>query len=245
VNYHVRVFLDRFEEAEALAGAPEAGELYRAFDPERRQRVSLRLLPAGPYEVPAVDHPCVRRVLNSFEADGRRVLVEEWVEGETLDRVIERAEPVPLGERSTWLRCLAGALVAAHEAGVVHGSVAPGWVVVSEDGEPKLAGLGTGPLLGREDADPEDDAFAFGLLAYELLTGRLPFPGVDLAETRRRIDAGEPFDGVAELVPDGPPDVATAIVTCLASEADRLAGLLALGARDEPSVFAPEPSGNR
>jgi serine/threonine protein kinase len=245
VNYHVRVFLDRFEVAEALAGAPEAGELYRAFDPERLQPVSLRVLPAGPYEVPAVDHPCVRRVLNSFEADGRRVLVEEWVEGETLDRVIERAEPVPLGERSTWLRCLAGALVAAHEAGVVHGSVAPGWVVVSEDGEPKLAGLGTGPLLGREDADPEDDAFAFGLLAYELLTGRLPFPGVDLAETRRRIDAGEPFDGVAELVPDGPPDVATAIVTCLVSEADRLAGLVALGGRDEPSVSAPEPSGNR
>jgi hypothetical protein len=209
------VFLDRFEEVEPLVGAPEAGEVSRAFDPERRQPVLLRVLPAGPYEIPAVDHPCVRRVLDTFEADGWRVLVEEWVEGETLDRWMERAATVPLEVRIGWLVSLAEALMTAHEADVVHGALAPAWIAVPDPAEPKLAGLGVGALLHGMEASPEDDAFAFGLLAYELLTGRLPFSASSAEEVRQRLKAHQRYVPASDLEADVPREIDFAIERCL------------------------------
>jgi hypothetical protein len=190
---------DRYTDVVSL-GATEAGILYRAVDPVLGRTVLLRALPAGPYEPPEVEHPCVVNVLGSFEEEFRRVLVEEWVDGRSLEELMEEGvESIPMARRIEWLRCLAGALVTAHRAGFVHGALSAAWVIVPDDDGPlRLAGLGVARPFGGTDPDPADDAADIGLLARDLLSG----PGV-------------------------PPDVARAIQSCLAADEDRRLDALA------------------
>ncbi len=93
-----------------------------------------------------------------------------------------------------------GGLAVAHRAGLVHRDIKPENVLISDDGEVKIADfglvravaeakitstsviLGTAAYLSPEqvstgDADPRSDVYAVGILTYELLTGVTPFTG--------------------------------------------------------------------
>ena len=129
------------------------------------------------------------------------------------DDVLDPGEDVyDLPAVAAVLRPVLGGLAVAHRAGLVHRDIKPENVLVSDDGDVKIADfglvravadakitstsviLGTAAYLSPEqvstgDAGPRSDVYSVGILAYELLTGATPFTGDSaLAVAYQRID---------------------------------------------------------
>lgn len=146
-------------------------------------------------------------------------LVMELVEGGTLRELLRERGPMPPHAAAAVLAPVLGGLAVAHAAGLVHRDIKPENVLISDNGEVKIADfglvravadakitstsviLGTAAYLSPEqvstgDADPRSDVYAVGILAYELLTGSTPFTGDSaLAVAYRRMDHDVPAPG--------------------------------------------------
>ncbi len=127
-------------------------------------------------------------------------LVMELIEGGTLRELLRERGPMPPHAVAAVLRPVLSGLAVAHRSGLVHRDIKPENVLISDDGDVKIADfglvravaeakitstsviLGTAAYLSPEqvgtgDADPRSDVYAVGILAYELLTGDTPFTG--------------------------------------------------------------------
>jgi serine/threonine-protein kinase len=143
-------------------------------------------------------------------------LVMELVEGGTLRELLAERGPMPPHAVAAVLRPVLGGLAAAHRAGLVHRDVKPENVLISDEGEVKIADfglvravaeagitstsviLGTAAYLSPEqvkdgNAGPRSDVYATGIVAYELLTGQTPFSGdTALSVAYQRLDTDVP-----------------------------------------------------
>ena len=204
----------------------------------------------------------------------------EWVPGTSLARA-PIARPC---SQSDFLRIglpVAEALAAAHSCGIVHRDVKPGNILIGEDGRVKLvdfglaklrdaqvqltrapAILGTPAYMSPEQASgtnvgPRSDVFSFGVVAYEMLTGKLPFEGESLPAVFFAITA-KPHVPLATHRPDLPPQLTALIEHCLKKRpSDRFAdgaelaqdlhsALRSLSAAETRSVpVPPAPSASR
>jgi hypothetical protein len=148
-----------------------------------------------------IDHPNVVRVIDVGKHDDKYYLVMEFVEGETLDRILDRERRLSLERATRLIREVAAGLAAAHRAGIIHRDVKPGNIIVSRDGKPHLTDFGLarhtetrkgltieGTFLGTpEYASPEQvegrrldhrtDLYSLGVTYFQLLSGTLPFLG--------------------------------------------------------------------
>ncbi len=153
----------------------------------------------------AVPDPRFLRVLDAAVYDGSGYVVREWVRGRSLSAVLVDG---PLSPTSAGVlgRELAGAVAAAHAAGVHHLRLSPAMVIVADDGAVKITGLGTeaalhGIAVTDEEAAAAQDAAGIGRVLYAALTGRWPGVGTDLppaptvdgrAARPRQVRAGVP-----------------------------------------------------
>lgn len=143
-------------------------------------------------------------------------LVMELIDGGTLRELLAERGPMPPHAVAAVLAPVLGGLAVAHRAGLVHRDIKPENVLISDDGEVKIADfglvravaeakitstsviLGTAAYLSPEqvrtgDADPRSDVYAVGILTYELLTGETPFTGDSaLAVAYQRMDNDVP-----------------------------------------------------
>lgn len=150
-----------------------------------------------------VTHPNVVRTIQIGEdGEGRHFLAIEWASGEILDRYIRRASPVPLADAAEIVLQIADAVHAAHTAGIVHRDLKPENVMydpesrrvklldfgiamdtdISSDERLTRAGFFVGTLtyvapeaLSGAVVTPAADQYSLATIAYNLLTGALPF----------------------------------------------------------------------
>jgi len=190
----------------------------------------------------AIHHQNTVAVYDCFAWRGERFIVQEYVPGEDLSAVLKIVRRIPSRIAGMVALELARGLEEVHARGVVHRDLKPANVLVGRAGEVKLADFGialeqrktaltqVGHAVGTpgymspeqhrgEKADPRSDAFAFGVLLYEILTGALPFQESDDAEGDepsliRQIEAGR-FAPVRKLAPGTPRALARLIVRCL------------------------------
>jgi len=196
----------------------------------------------------SLHHPGIVQVYRFGSAEGVHYLVSEYVEGATLAEVVEqerqrrlasggaeRAAGLARSERLGWYhRCaeivadVAQALDAAHRSGIVHADVKPGNILMSREGNPRLAdfglarpfgatdqgggldALGTCYYLSPEQAsaaqrpiDRRSDVFSLGVVLYEALTLARPFDGTTISEVLRVLleCAPEPIEKRDRFVP--------------------------------------------
>src|SRR5262249_5652573 len=112
-------------------------ELIRRFEQEARAASAL-------------NHPNIVTVYEIGEIEGRRFIVTEYVEGKTLRQQIEDApqRQIRLTEALGFAEQVAGALQAAHEAGIAHRDIKPENVMVRKDGLVKVLDFGLAKLSG-------------------------------------------------------------------------------------------------
>jgi eukaryotic-like serine/threonine-protein kinase len=208
-----------------------------------------------------LSHPGIATVY-SFEQFGEALyIVSEFVNGNTLLKVIGGG-PVAIPQLIDIAIQLSGALAAAHEQGIVHRDLKPENVIRTESGAIKILDFGlarfepgmeinpgapitrSGMFLGTPAyASPEQllgtgvdrrtDIFSFGVLLYELATGRHPFGMTDSMSTVARILEAEVPD-LTQLNPAIPKALDGIIRRCLKKKpADRYANTRELQAELE------------
>ena len=209
---------------EAVLGSGGAAEVFLGWHEVLQRRIALKLLHAelqlDPKELArfrrearaasTISHPGIPHIHDFGHSDrGRPYLVMDHVEGQTLARVLRREGALPVARAVDLLLQIAGALAAAHDAGVIHRDLKPDNVMLasgegdSPTGEQvKILDFGLAKVLASDTAelttegsfhgtpeylppelidgrevDHRGDIYSLGVLAHEVLTGEVPFPG--------------------------------------------------------------------
>lgn len=206
----------------------------------------------------ALAHPNTIAIHDLGEIDGTVFLVMELISGVPL-RAYVGDETVPVVQKLRWLVDMARGLGAAHKAGLVHRDVKPTNVMVSEDGVVKVLDFGlakpveassfhsdVGLVAGTPRymapelftgvrADARSDQYAFGITAYELLSG--VHPGRPTGPVPAALDT---------LVPELGAGAARVIARTLARVADeRFATMNDVATALEEQLFAVRESVKR
>ncbi len=219
------------------------GKIYRAYDSTLKRDVALKLARqdregTGPSPADLVEearrmarvrHPNVLTIHGAEIDSGQAGIWSELIEGDTLREMVERDGPLKLEQTLQIARPLSDALAAIHEAGLVHGDIKPGNIMLQSDQQPILMDFGSGgepgtpavtgspvatapELLDGMPLSPESDVYALGVVLYYLLTGRYPQGSASFEELAER-SKGPPVDGGAL-----PRRLRALILQCLSSE---------------------------
>ena len=145
-----------------------------------------------------INHPSVVSVFDQGIVNGAGYLVMELVDGTNLRERLREEGSLSLGETLSIIDSVLEALAPAHRSGLIHRDVKPENVLLTKDGNVKVADFGlaravsdatmatTGSVLGTVayippelvtsgEADARSDIYSVGIMAYELLTGKPPY----------------------------------------------------------------------
>ncbi len=153
----------------------------------------------------AITHPNVCVIHDIQEYTGQQFIVMEYVEGKTLRELVvdpprDKRSTQSISEVLTYALQIGQALHAAHSRGIVHRDITSANIMVNSNGQVKIMDFGLAQLKGVlsptkssgavgtpaylspeqiQDGvtDVRSDIFSFGIVLYEMLTGRLPFGG--------------------------------------------------------------------
>jgi eukaryotic-like serine/threonine-protein kinase len=176
-------------------------------------------------------------------ATARNYIVMEFVDGESCAEILRDHGPMSTRDAVNVLSQACRGLDYAHRNGVVHRDVKPGNLLRSRDNAVKLADFGiakaaeqsditkVGSVLGTaaylspeqargEPAGPASDLYALGVVAYQLLAGRLPYDAASLTDLARLQETSPP-PRLDELNPDVPSALAEAVMVALHRDPER------------------------
>ena len=226
------------------------GEVYRADDLTLDQPVALKFLS----ERAAVDdgklaqfhnelriarqvsHKNVCRLYDLGDADGRRFLTMEYVDGEDLASLLRRIGRIPQDKAIELARQLCAGVAAAHERGVLHRDLKPANVMIDGDGNIRITDFGIATVGGGGDAtfsgtpqymapeqlagrpaSTQSDIYALGLILFEIFTGRRAYDAKTLGDLKQLHDTGT-VTTPSSIVRDLDPAIERVILRCLSKD---------------------------
>jgi tetratricopeptide (TPR) repeat protein len=226
------------------------GVVYKARDPLIGRLVALKTVMPGllsdtdllkrfyreAQSAGRLQHPNIVIIHDLGESDGLPYIAMEFVEGESLQKVIARQVALPLATKLTIMVQICRGLGYAHQHGLVHRDVKPANILVKPDGTVKVVDFGIvhladtgmtshGMILGTvsymapeqlrgETVDARADVFAVGAVMYELLSYRKAFEGANVTSIMFKIASGEPTP-LAQIIPGIPAALDDAVRRCL------------------------------
>ncbi len=222
----------RYDLREEL-GRGAMGVVYHGFDPVIGRGVAvktLRLSEAGTglsreelvgrFQTEAraaglLTHPNIVVVFDAGEEDGLFYITMEYVEGRSLQSLIDARQPFPLPRVLRLMEQVCSALDFAHQHNVVHRDIKPANLMLTSDDIVKITDFGTAKILQFGTAqtahvmgtpsymspeqvkgkpvDGRSDIFSLGVILYELMTGEKPFPGENITTVIYKIINEEPI----------------------------------------------------
>jgi serine/threonine protein kinase len=222
----------RYDLREEL-GRGAMGVVFHGFDPTIGRDVAvktLRLTEAGTglsreeligrFQTEAraaglLTHPNIVVVFDAGEEEGLFYITMEFVEGRSLQSLIDAHQPFPVSRVLKLMEQVCSALDFAHQHNVVHRDIKPANLMLTSDDVVKITDFGTAKILQFGTAqtahvmgtpsymspeqvkgkpvDGRSDIFSLGVILYELMTGEKPFPGQNITTVIYKIINEEPI----------------------------------------------------
>ena len=188
------------------------GIVYKALDTTLGRTVALKFISASASAdeslkqrlareakaCAALNHPNITTVYDFVETDEHEFIAMEFVEGESLDKILE-AKQFDVAEAIPLVLQLLDGLEAAHRKGITHRDLKASNIMLDADGRLKIMDFGLakfaqgsmltqlGSTVGTaaymspeqargEETDHRTDIYSVGVVVYQLLTGKIPFP---------------------------------------------------------------------
>ncbi len=222
---------NRFEISELISKSGMAS-IFRARDAESGEQVAIKI-PHMQFESDVATftrfqreeeigqqlaHPFILKIHPvPSEKKSRPYLAMEYLEGKTLDKVMQETKPLPEAEAVKICSRICAALAYMHERSVVHRDLKPQNIMICNDhsiriidfGIAKAARMrrltfaGFSPMMGTPDymapeqvngrrGDHRTDIYSLGAILYEMLTGKVPFEGESPYVTMNLRTTGDP-----------------------------------------------------
>lgn len=163
-----------------------------AANPEERQRFAIEAKAAA-----ALNHAAIAQVYAIEEAAGEMFIVMEYIDGKTIEQLTGRA-PMPVDQAVDVAIQVARGLEAAHKKEIVHRDIKSANIMLTADSQAKIMDFGVARIRGGSkvtkagtrvgtaaymspeqamgaEVDQRSDIWSFGVVLYEMLSGRLPF----------------------------------------------------------------------
>lgn len=209
---HVGAKLGNRYEILQLLGEGGMGTVYKVRDAEVDRILALKVIRPDLAGIPGmlerfkqelvlarqVTHRNVVRIYDLGEADGRKFITMEYVEGEDLRSLLRRKGKLPVAEAVQVTEQIVAGLQAAHAEGVIHRDLKPGNIMLDSQGRAVVMDFGlartlegagmtqTGVMMGTVEymspeqaeakmTDVRSDLYTVGMILYELLSGCVPF----------------------------------------------------------------------
>jgi len=226
------------------------GVVYKAEDTRLKRTVALKFLPrhlsSSEHEklrfmqeaqsASSLNHPNISHIYEIDEVDGETFIAMEFIDGRSLRNLIN-AGPLKINEAIRFALQIAEGLRAAHRNGIVHRDIKPENILITRNGEAKIADFGLSLTVdqGRasdshavegtacymspeqvrgEHVDHSSDIWSLGIVLYEMLAGKSPFKA-DYGEAAMYSILNERHHAVSTLRRDSPPRLERIIDRCL------------------------------
>ena len=204
-----------------ILGKGGMGIVYKALDPDIERDVAIKTIrfenfPEGTQKDDLIirfirearaagklAHANIVTVYDVGREDDLTYIVMQYIEGRSLQALIDSGKRFAPPEINEILKPIADALCYAHQSGIIHRDIKPANILIDKCGKPYLADFGvarmdsaaltrTGTAVGTlgymspeqikgQNIDHRSDIFALGIILYELLTGKTPFPGENIS----------------------------------------------------------------
>jgi serine/threonine protein kinase len=172
--------------------------------------------------IAGLNHDHIVKVYDFDERYRTLFIIMEYVQGDSLKDMIRHLGALPPKLAANYLSQICSALNYAHQRGIIHRDINPSNIIVQPNDQLKVLDFGLACPIGTEDfsnagtvfymapeqidgdpVDPRTDIYALGFTAYEMVTGRRPFPE-DNSKSLLDLHLSCNIPDPAQIVPDLP-----------------------------------------
>ncbi len=179
-----------------------------------------------------LSHDHIVKVYDFDERYRTLFIIMEYLRGDSLEDMILHLRTIPPELAANFLIQICSALTYAHQRGIIHRDINPSNIIIQPNDHVKILDFGLACPTGTEDfsntgtayymapeqidgrpVDPRTDIYALGITAFEMITGKRPFPE-DNAKALHDLHLSQDVMDPGCIIPDIPEELRMFILTC-------------------------------